>query len=53
LEIKKRLEEILEKKEKKPFYKKEVFDLAFGILREKIKGDTVDYISKLRKEWRK
>jgi len=26
---------------------------AFGILKGAIKGDSIDYVSKLRKEWRK
>jgi len=32
---------------------KSVFLNAFGILKSTIKGDSLNYISKLRKEWRK
>lgn len=52
LEIKKRLEEILKTKEKKISPKKEGFLRAFGILKGEYKRDSLDYISKLRKEWR-
>ncbi|MDI6883088.1 MAG: hypothetical protein QMC93_01265 [Patescibacteria group bacterium] len=45
------LERILRPEEKKPS-KRDSFLKAFGILKNKIKGDSLDYVSKLRKEWR-
>ena len=53
IEIKKRLDKLLEIKKRKIPPKKDGFVEAFGILRGKIKGDSISYISKLRKEWRK
>lgn len=53
LEIKRRLEELLRFKEKKIPPEKDGFTKAFGVLKGKIKGDSLRYISKLRKEWRK
>jgi len=53
LEIKKRLEEILKIKGKKPLPEKDGFLRAFGVFKKEMKGDTLDYISKLRKEWRR
>lgn len=46
------LERILEAKKKRASLKKDTFLRAFGILRDSIKGESVDYISKLRKKWR-
>lgn len=53
LEMKRKLEKLLEFKEKKISPKKNGLADAFGILRGKFKGDSLSYISKLRKEWRK
>jgi len=53
LEIKKRLEEILRIEGKKSLPKRDGFLKAFGILKKEIKGETLDYVSKLRREWRK
>jgi len=53
MEIKKRLEKLLEVKERKISPKKDGFKKAFGILKGKFKEDSLDYISKLRREWRK
>ncbi|MFQ6049820.1 MAG: hypothetical protein ACE5J0_02150 [Candidatus Paceibacterales bacterium] len=52
-EIKKRLEKLLRAKEKKISPKKDGFLEAFGILKGKFKGTSLDYTSKLRREWRK
>lgn len=53
LEIKKRLDKLLEIKKGKAPSKKDGFLEAFGILKGEIKGSSLGYISKLRKEWRK
>jgi hypothetical protein len=51
MRVKDILEKILRLRGKKS-PKKNGFLNAFGILKE-IKGDSVSYVSKLRKEWRK
>lgn len=53
LEIRAKLDKLLEIKEKKIPPKKDGLGKAFGILKGKIKGSSLDYVSKLRKEWRK
>ena len=53
IEIRRRLEKLLESKERKVSPKKDGFVEAFGILRGAIKGDSIDYVSKSRREWRK
>jgi len=53
IEIRRRLEKLLESKERKISPKKDRFLDAFGILKGAIKGDSINYVSKLRKEWRK
>jgi len=45
------LEEIL-KNRRKNISKRNGFSKAFGILKGKIKGSSVNYVLKLRKEWR-
>jgi hypothetical protein len=53
IETRRRLEKLLESKKRKISSKKDGFVEAFGILKGKIRGDSLGYISKLRKEWRK
>ncbi len=53
VEVKERLEEILRNKRRKASFKKDGFLKAFGLLKGKLKGSSSDYVSKLRKEWRK
>lgn len=52
LEVKKDLERILEKKRIAP-PRKDRFLRAFGILKGSFRGNSLDYVSKLRREWRK
>ena len=46
------IERILSSTREKRTFKKNGFTEAFGILKNRFKGNSLDYISKLRKEWR-
>jgi len=52
LEIKRRLEKVLKEKKGEISSEKDNFLKALGILKGKIRGDSLSYISKLRREWR-
>ena len=47
------IEEILNSLEEKKIDSEDNFSKAFGVFRNDIKGDSLGYVSKLRKEWRK
>jgi hypothetical protein len=53
MEIKEKLDKILREKKRATSSKENNFLEAFRILKRSFKGDSLDYIAKLRKEWRK
>jgi hypothetical protein len=53
LDVKRKLDKLLKVKEEKTPPKKDGFREAFGALKESFKGDSLSYVSKLRKAWRK
>lgn len=52
LKIKEIVERILSSAERKEFPKKNSFLKSFGILKDSLKENSLEYISKLRKKWR-
>lgn len=47
------IENILSSVERKEIKNEDNFSEAFGVLKNDIKGDSLNYVSKLRREWRK
>lgn len=53
LEIRSKLDKLLRARRRIEFIKRDGLSRAFGILKDSFKEDSLDYVSKLRKEWRK
>lgn len=53
IEVKSIIEDILDSIEKKEISNEDNFSNAFGVFKNDIRGDSLNYVSKLRKEWRK
>ncbi|PIP31390.1 hypothetical protein COX24_03835 [bacterium (Candidatus Gribaldobacteria) CG23_combo_of_CG06-09_8_20_14_all_37_87_8] len=54
LTIKSKLDSILKAKKMTTYPKNNTFENAFGVFRDSFGGgDSLDYVNKLRKEWRK
>ena len=53
IEIKRAIEKLIDSMEEKKELEKNGFLNAFGVLKNDFKGNSSDYVSKLRKKWRK